>query len=266
MQPRETLRSPLLTTAGFRHAFFTRHGGVSTGAYASLNFSRTVGDAESHVTENLERAARALDVPRDHLFYLNQVHGAEVVVLSAGDTVDALACREGDALAVIPPPPLDGAVAVGVRVADCVPVLLGDRRSGAVAAIHAGWRGVVAGVIGTTVEVLRSRLQGALDPVAAIGPHISATAFEVGEEVAAALGAIAPERAVILRPTGRRPHVDLRALVREQLQRAGLAAASIDDVEGCTYHEPERFFSFRRDGAHSGRHLAAIVTREQALP
>jgi len=133
--------------------------------------------------------------------------------------------------------------------------------SGAVAAVHAGWRGVVADVVGAAVAALRAGAPGEPDLVAAIGPHISAAAFEVGEDVATALGAVAPEVPAVRRSPGGRPCVDLRALVRAELVRAGVPTAAIDDVAGCTFSEPDRFFSFRRDGAHSGRHLAAIVAR-----
>lgn len=97
-------------------------------------------------------------------------------------------------------------------------------------------------------------------PVAAIGPHISLAAFEVSEDVALELaGASRDERAVVSRSFGRKPHVDLRRLVRQKLVALGLDEAEVDDVGGCTLGEPERFFSFRRDGARSGRHLSAIV-------
>ena len=145
--------------------------------------------------------------------------------------------------------------------ADCVPVLVGDRQSGAALAIHAGWRGTVAGIVPAAVEELRRSIGSAGDLVAAIGPHISAFAFEVGEEVARQLVAACPLEGVVDRSRGPRPHGDLRKIVRWQLTELGLASAAIDDVAGCTVGEPERFFSYRRDGRHSGRHLSAIVPR-----
>jgi len=254
--PVDCLQSARLHAAGFRHAFFTRHGGVSAGPYATLNFSRSVGDRAAHVERNLCRAAATLRVPPARLYVVAQVHGADVVEITAADTPEAVARRPGDALIAR----ADG-LACGVRVADCVPVLLADRASGAVAAVHAGWRGVVADVVGAAVAALRAGAPGEPDLVAAIGPHISAAAFEVGEDVATALGAVAPGVPAVRQSPGGRPCVDLRALVRAELVRAGVPMAAIDDVAGCTFSEPDRFFSFRRDGAHSGRHLAAIVAR-----
>jgi YfiH family protein len=255
----EFLQSPVLLGAGFRHGFFTRRGGASTGPYATLNFSAAVGDSPASVETNLTRAAAALGVARERLYYLTQVHGAAVIEVTGDEVASTVAVREGDALVA------RGAdVACGVRVADCVPVLLGDAATGAVAAVHAGWRGVVADVVGAAVAALRRETEGAAGLVAAIGPHISEAAFEVGEEVAQQLDAVAPEAAAVQRVAGQKPRVALRALVRAQLLRAGLRASDIDDVAGCTFTEPERFFSFRRDGPRSGRHLAAIATRSAA--
>jgi YfiH family protein len=135
---------------------------------------------------------------------------------------------------------------------------LGDRETGAVAAIHAGWRGVACGVVGAAVEALRELTGRRGDLLAAIGPHISVRAFEVGEDVAAQLAAASDARGVVER-TAARPHVDLRRIVRAQLLGGGVAPSAVDDVLGCTVSEPQRFFSFRRDGEKSGRHLAAIV-------
>jgi len=254
--PVDCLQSARLLAAGFHHAFFTRHGGVSAGPYASLNCSRSVGDAPAHVERNLRRAAATLQVPPARLYVVAQVHGADVVEITAADAREVVARRPGDALIA-----RAGGLACGVRIADCVPVLLADRAAGAVAAGHAGWRGVVADVVGAAVAALRAGAPGEPDLVAAVGPHISAAACEVGEEVAAALSAVAPEVPAVLRSPGKRPRVDLRALVRAELVRAGVPATAIDDVAGCTFSEPDRFFSFRRDGAQSGRHLAAIVAR-----
>jgi copper oxidase (laccase) domain-containing protein len=129
-----------------------------------------------------------------------------------------------------------------------VPVLVADPASGRAGAIHAGWRGVVSGVVRAGVELLGGR-----DVVAAIGPCIGACCFEVGRDVAERIG-------FVVRVEGDKAYVDLRAAVRAQLRLLGLADEAVDDVAGCTRHEPERFHSFRRDGANSGRMLAAIAS------
>jgi YfiH family protein len=257
----EVLQSSLLRAAGFRHAFFTRRGGVSTGPYESLNFSISVGDDPENVAENFRRAASALGVTEERLFFLSQVHGANVEVLSESDVHGtlaraAMAEREGDALATN----VTGVVC-GVRTADCVPILVADRRSGAVVAIHAGWRGVVRGVVAAGVRRLRE-LSGATgnELVAAIGPHIGPTAFEVGEDVALELERVAGGVAAVDR-RGTKPLVALAPIVRQQLRQEGLSDTAVDEVPGCTFSDRDRFFSFRRDGKVGGRHYSAIVAR-----
>jgi YfiH family protein len=161
---------------------------------------------------------------------------------------------EGDALASHA-----AGLACGVRSADCVPVLLADRRSGAVAAAHARWRGAVNRVVSSAVPALHG-LAPNPDLIAAIGPHISLAAFEVSEEVAQTLLNASRDPQIVDR-TREKPHIDLRRMLRAELLGLGLVDSSIDDVWGCTVLEPTRFFSFRRDGRASGRHLSAIVPR-----
>ena len=198
----------------------------------------------------------------DAVVQVKQVHGATVVEArdvtrrEGGASSPARQPCEGDAIVARA---ADGRVAVGVRVADCVPVLVASAETGDVAAVHAGWRGVTAGVVAASVKAL-----GGGGLVAAIGPCIGACCFEVGRDVADAIARAAPGAAVV----APRPHVspdkvfvDLRAAVRRQLQDAGVDGARIDDVPGCTRHESARFHSFRRDGKDSGRMLATIVTR-----
>lgn len=254
------LQSPLLSAAGFRHAFFTRRGGISLGPYESLNFGYSVGDEREHVEENFRRAAQALGVGAQAVLVLSQVHGSRVVQVEAGQLRAELLTHEGDALIAAA-----GEVACGVRTADCVPILLADPDSGSVAAVHAGWRGTVQRIVEQAAGELerlgarRSRL------LAAIGPHIARAAFEVGEDVAAELQRASSATAAIEAQPGARPHADLRRIISAQLQEAGLDARAIDQVEGCTVEEPERFFSYRRDGAKSGRMLSAIVPRDAAI-
>ncbi len=247
------LSSTLLNAAGFRHAFFTRVGGVSAAPFSSLNLSFVVGDDPRAVEQNLSRAAQAVGVTLPRLFFLSQVHGATVVKIDGTELVDDVRRCEGDAL-VAPA----GPHACAVRIADCMPILLADPSTRLVAAVHAGWRGVVANVVGATLD--RLVREGALagDVIAAIGPHISVDAFEVGEDVAEALARAAGTDTVVRRRAGARPHVDLLRIVRGQLAQAGVKPESVDFVGGCTFSDPDRFFSFRRDGRRSGRHLAAI--------
>ncbi len=164
--------------------------------------------------------------------------------------------READVVLTAAP-----GTACGVKIADCVPVLLADSVTGAVAAIHSGWQGTAVDVVGAGVDALRRLLGNDGHLIAAIGPHIEACCFEVGEDVAERLGACAPLEPVVKRTEGARPHVDLRRIARTQLIARGIADDSIDDVAGCTKCDPIRFFSYRRDKEKSGRLLSAIVAR-----
>jgi len=184
---------------------------------------------------------------------VKQVHGAAVAL--APDASRREHC-EADAIVARA---ADGRVAIGVRVADCVPVLIASAETGDVAAVHAGWRGVTSGVVAAGVKAL-----GGGGLLAAIGPCIGACCFEVGRDVAGAIERAAPGADVIAPYPHASPDkvfVDLRAAVRQQLREAGVDPARIDDVPGCTRHESARFHSFRRDGKGSGRMLASIVTK-----
>jgi polyphenol oxidase len=250
----EFLESALLSRAGFRHAFFTRRGGVSSGAYESLSFSIAAGDTPDNVRRNLERAGDALDVDSKRIHFLSQVHGRVARTLDGSEVQSELINVEGDALLSRVP-----GLACGVRSADCVPVLLADRRSGAVAAAHAGWRGAVQGVVSAAIDALRALVPNP-ELIAAIGPHISLAAFEVSEDVAETILSASLDPNIVDR-TRLKPHLDLRRMLRAELRAQGLDEAAVDDVWGCTVLDPERFFSFRRDGKASGRHLSAIVPR-----
>jgi hypothetical protein len=252
-----TLVSPLLHAAGFRHAFFTRAGGVSRAPWDTLSFAPSVGDDPEAVRENFARAAAALGVDPGRIYVLSQVHGTACRRLTGMEDHGEVAREPGDVTLSAAP-----GVACGVRSADCVPVLVGDRASGAVAAIHSGWKGTVQDVTAAGVAALRALVGGAGDLVAAVGPHIEACCFEVGEDVAAQLARSSTlgETAVVWRQGGK-ARVDLRAVVRAQLRALGVADAAIDDVRGCTVCDAARFHSFRRDKDRSGRMLSAIVAR-----
>lgn len=256
MESRDYLQSPRLLEAGFTHAFFTRRGGVSSGPFASLNLSPDVGDDPDHVRENSSRAAAVLGVGADRLYMTRQVHGADVLVIDGSEALSAVAARAADASISDAP-----GLACAVRTADCVPILIGDRESGRVAAVHAGWRGVAANIAGACVRQLSELGSDPRALIAALGPHITAPAFEVGEDVALALERAPGGAGSVIRRSGRKPHVDLAHIVREQLLLAGLDASHVDSVPGCTVADAASFFSHRRDGAASGRLLSAIVPR-----
>lgn len=251
------LHSALLSKAGFRHAFLTRNGGCSDGVFSSLNFAQGTGDSDENVRENLDRVGNALGVKGNHIYFMTQVHGVDYHVAHSNDVQSEVLKKQGDIVLSSDP-----AVAAAVRTADCVPVLLACRATGWVAACHSGWQGCVRGAATHAVKALYQR--GAMDLIAAIGPHISKQAFEVDEDVAKQLLEASPDKNIVERG-GNKPHVDLRSMVRAQLIAAGLTDEHIDNVPGCTVLEPNRFFSFRRDKNPSGRLLSLIIANRTTV-
>lgn len=251
------LQSPLLEREGFRHAFFTRLGGVSPTPWASLNFAANTGDSLENVRQNLAIAAHVLGGSPDRIYFVSQVHGTIAQILEGDEDRTEVILREGDAT-------VSNAadVVCGVRSADCATLLLGDRRSGAVAAVHAGWRGTVRGVVESALATLREVAGGDLEVVAAIGPHIESCCFEVGADVAAELAGCSPlGSSAVIERSGEKPRVDLRAILAAKLVASGVGPDAIDHVRGCTVCENDRFFSYRREGQVSGRLLSAISVR-----
>lgn len=241
--------------AGVRAAMSTRQGGVSIGPWASLNVSGSVGDDACAVAENRRRFEQALGAP---LVGLHLVHGAEVIRLSPQHLLDQQAGR--------PRPVADAAwtdephLACAVTAADCLPVLLCCADGRAVAAAHAGWRGLAAGVLENTVAALVAGTGcPAADLLAWLGPCIGPAAFEVGAEVRQAFadGPHPPGRFVPGLPRDGSPRwwADLLALARDRLTAAGVQHISGDGR--CTVAETSSFFSYRRDRV-TGRMVAAI--------
>ncbi len=240
------------------HGFFGRVGGTSPSPWRGLNTSFSVGDAPARVEENLARVRFQIGVGRRALFAAKQVHGARVLEVKAGDDPDRIAEEEADALITGAPE-----LAVGVRTADCAPVLLASEDGQWVAAVHAGWRGAVGGVLEATVAALAERGAPARSLVAAIGPCIGPDAFEVGPEVVEqAAGAV--DVTGLSRPgEGDRLHLDLSGFVARVLERAGVAR--IEEVRACTASDLERWFSHRAESGRTGRQMSAIARTEPPL-
>jgi YfiH family protein len=230
-----------------RAAFTLRTGGVSAAPFDSLNLGAHVGDTPAAVAENRRRVRACLDLPAEPA-WLEQVHGTGVADLDAQGAgghapADAVITRRAGRVCA-------------VQVADCMPVLLAARDASAVAVAHAGWRGLAAGVLETTVAQLGVTAGGLL---AWLGPAISARHFEVGGEVRTAFVAGDPGASAAFAPNAHgRWQCDLVALARRRL--AALGVAEVSGGTWCTYADPARFFSFRRDG-RCGR-MAALIWLE----
>lgn len=212
---------------GGRALFTTRRGGVSKGAYASLNLGRWTDDDADAVNRNRQILADHLDLPLEAVVQGRQVHGSRVEQRATPD--GAINEADGQATAA-------HNVAALVLTADCLPVAL--IAENAVAMLHAGWRGLADGVLENGVHAIRE-LGGDGAIQAAIGPGAGGCCYEVGADVGAAFGVGAGL-------------LDLKAIARERLQAAGVQ--EIHDVGLCTIcGDPELFFSHRRDSGLTGR-------------
>lgn len=288
------VRSALLEavggSGGVPHAFTMRAGGkgvgVSTGEYASLNFGSPGNlpdaqrDTRANIAANWAIVCRAIGAEGREIVEVHQVHGAEVRVVHLGgrshETADGKdTCA--DALVTDDPTRL-----VAVRVADCCPVLLAARDGHAVAAVHAGWRGVVQAILPATVRAMVERFAiRPRDLVAAIGPCIGgggSLAFEVGPEVAAEFRRVFGDGTPHVRPAARdadhaeasgKALVDMQGALREQLLGCGVTADAIDTIGLCTMTGLDgrgrtRFFSHRRDRGVTGRMVGIIGPRDVA--
>jgi len=290
------LRSELLTRLGVPHAFTTRIGGVSNGVFESLNFGNPAEfkgeqrDPPANIQRNLELVQHAIGAAGREVVQVYQVHGASVHVLTSGrrshptqnDTkADAMVTRDPSRVLV-------------VRVADCAPVLLTSGDAKVVAAVHAGWRGVVSGVLLNAVRVVQS--EGAREISAAIGPCIGAASFEVGPEVLdefvrafgsemvgelpsgwrvgdaiegvnevsgiAGRGAGEQPRVVAWRRADGKAQVDLRGALEVQLRDVGVDRARIEHVGGCTARDASLYFSHRRELGKTGRLIGMIGVKK----
>ncbi|TNC38143.1 peptidoglycan editing factor PgeF [Mumia zhuanghuii] len=229
-------------------AFTDRHGGESTGPWASLNLGAGNGDDEATVRRNVAAAVRALGADPSDAHLMRQVHGADVRVVASG--APPAAHPEADALVTARP----GAVLV-VRVADCLPLVLADDDAGVVGVAHAGRKGVVLDVATATVEAMRDL--GARRITAWIGPRICGRCYEVPEQMRADVAGRLP--VAWSQTSWDTPALDLAAAAAEQLDKAGVHVVDLaDDLAVCTYEGETDFYSYRRQGVQSGR-LAGLV-------
>lgn len=222
-----------------RHGFFTRRGGVSSGAFASLNCSLSSADEKDRVLENRARAARAIGVLPEGLLGLHQVHGDGVVEATGswkpgeGPRADAMVSRRPD-------------IGLGIVTADCAPVLFADPASGVVGAAHAGWRGAVGGVLEATLAAMarigadRSRV------IAAVGPCIQQASYEVASDLRDAVLDQNPASTRFFSAGARadRWQFDLPGYCAARLRAAGVSDVAVIAADTCA--DEDRFFSHRR--------------------
>ena len=267
----------------------TRHGGYSAGRstseanYADFNINRYCGDDDEHIRKNREALCSLLSISDNHLLMPHQVHLTKTAridetMLSLSEMQKRKALEGFDALMT----DLRG-VCIGVSTADCIPILLYDEAHHAVCAVHAGWRGTVARIVGKAITAMQQAYGTAPEQLkTVIGPGISLESFEVGDEVYNEFASsgfdmqLIARRFPVMSPVALCPseykddttpaswhiqekwHIDLWACNQQQLESAGVDKKNIQVAGICTYKHSDEFFSARKLGIDSGRILTAI--------
>src|SRR6266436_3526986 len=240
------------TYRGLLHGFMGRRGGKSIGPYAGLNVSDRVGDDAKIVSQNVCDIKQAAGIHDGRIITMKQVHGDHIIevkdknIKEAGEA-DGMVTPEKDAF-------------LAVLTADCVPILFVAPHKEIAAAVHAGWRGTLAGIAAKMVELLDSQYGISPDAVeAALGPAIGSCCYEVKDDVSRPLierwGKIAEP---CVEHRNGRTYLDLRRLNRAILEHAGVPLTQIYDVGPCTSCAPDEFFSYRREKKETGRQISFI--------
>lgn len=244
------------------HYVSGREGGVSSGAFGTLNLSYKVGDQEVNVMNNRKRLAAGFGLAAKDLVFPVQTHSTNIGIVterSKGadfEDTDALVTNCKD-------------VCISVMSADCVPVLLYDPVSSSIAAIHAGWKGTVGRIVTATIETM-VREYGAKPEwiLAGIGPSISPEVYEVGEEVIESVTQTFDRTETLLKPscTPDKAYFDLWEANKRQLLDLGVREECIEIAGKCTYLNSDLFFSARKSGYNAGRFAAGIALKSSILP
>jgi purine-nucleoside/S-methyl-5'-thioadenosine phosphorylase / adenosine deaminase len=246
----------LKAISSLRHGFFTRHGGVSEGLYATLNCALRSKDDPANVRENRLRVAHAVGVEPDHFVSGYQVHGCAVATvyrpwnLASRPEVDALVTAKKG-------------IALGVTIADCAPLLFADEEAGVIGIAHAGWKGALAGIAEATVEAMENLGAERARVVAAVGPCIGPESYEVGPEFRTRFLDRDPGNARFFRDGTRDDHplFDLPGYVEARLKALKLAVVEVLGLDTC--RDVADFFSYRRACLNEepvfGHNIAAIA-------
>lgn len=246
------------------HFFTTRLGGVSSGSFSSFNMGNFSDDDPLKINENREILARMFCLTPDHFITPHQTHGTGVLTidqeflsLSRSEVMERLYGVDATLSA-------EKGIFLCATTADCVPILLYDRRKEVIAAIHAGWRGSAARIVEKTIREMELRFGSSpADLLAAIGPAITKDHYEVGEEVmhSFTLNGFDLNDSLLSTADGASSHwhIDLKEINRRELLRLGVMRDNIEKSDLCTYERSDLFFSARRQTVHSGRMLSGIM-------
>ena len=241
-----------LTAEGLVHAIFTRLGGTSREPFATLNVSRSVGDDQAAVAQNLACIYASMDLTADQVATAHQVHSNRVAMVTAQDGGRVVPAT--DALVTDAP-----GLALLLRFADCQPIILYDPARRALGLVHAGWRGLAQGIAHRAVETMQEAFgTNPADLLAGLGPAIGPCCYTVGDDVASALGYTLPDwqKVMALDPSGTGWRLDLPAANAQQLAAAGVRARRMEQAGLCTACHNDEFFSHRADLGQTGRFAA----------
>lgn len=240
--------SELMAKHGISAVFSDRNGGVSEDVFSSLNLGEGLGDRSEHVTQNLAMLCQISKIPLPH--QAKQVHGTQVLYCE-NDGVT----HQNDADILIT---TYSRVALAVRTADCLPVLLADVEAGVAAAVHAGWRGTAENVVGIAIDAMCDKGASPAHIVASFGPSISSCCFEVNEEIAEVLSQSCGVNIGL--HLENKVYADLALTNYHQLLNKGLSPDRIEESKACTVcNSQPNYFSYRRDCGKTGRQLAIIA-------
>lgn len=260
------LESTALAESDFLvHAFCTRREGVSGEGFSSLNFTTRTGDDPEWVKANWGLLSDAFQIPPGRFLVVNQVHGDCILTIDSPDfeiplpgSVPVEADLSCDAVLTNQP-----GLAIGVKTADCVPIFLVDRVRRVVGVVHAGWRGTALNIAGKAVGRFGERFSSRPEDIlAVIGPAIGPCCYEVDDAVFRSLPSPSDE-ASFFRPSGRagRWMLDLPAANRWHLEKMGVPPGNVSSAEICTSCREDLFYSHRRDGGRTGRHLNFLMLK-----
>ncbi len=244
------------------HGFCTRWGGISQGAYENLNFSFREGDPTDRVDKNWEILATAFEVPRRQFFVVNQIHEDRILLIDEEHPKPS----ENQPLqydAILTDRP---GLAIGIKTADCVPILMVDPVRRVIGAVHAGWKGTSLGIAAKAVDALVSRyLSKPSDLIVAVGPAIGPCCYQVDEVVFGSMSDQSGQDS-LFRPCREKGKwmLDLSLANRLQLERTGIPSGNIFTSGICTACRGDFFFSHRREKGKTGRHLNFIMIRGTA--
>lgn len=245
-------------TGRVKTCFSTRIGGVSTGGYHALNTGLKSGDDILNIRRNIDLLCYAAGFNTENMVFSDQVHGNNVRIAGREDigkgAVRSSDIRQVDALVTG-----DKNTAICIFTADCIPVFLYDFERNVAALCHAGWRGIINGIIAKTIDIMSSSFNS--NPCcikAAIGPSIGPCCFEVGEDVAGVFKMHFKDTEGILLYSGGKSFINLQSAARKQLMGSGVRDNNIIESGLCTSCNDNMFFSYRRDGSKTGRMISIM--------